>query len=126
MCSNTARAPNYEHTAKCEETPQAIGSGTSDVPVQLEIKGLRGGTVYHFRVLARKGSTTVPGKDVPESTSTVPVLSGEEASEVTASSARLKALVNPEGVQVSSCRFEYAEAAKYKASVPIRTWKVMW
>ena len=58
------------------------------------------------------------GNDVQASTSTVPVLSGEEAVEVTAGSARLSVLVNPEGVQVSSCKFEYGTSAAYGTAVP--------
>ena len=108
----------YGQKIECEEKPAEIGSGTSSVEVHAQIAGLRGGTAYYFRVVARKGATTVPGNDVQESTSTVPVLSGEEATEVTVSSAQLNALVNPEGVQVSRCEFEFIEAAKYKTSAP--------
>jgi hypothetical protein len=108
----------YEATVPCEEKPEAIGSVPGEVPVEAKISGLRGGTTYHFRVVARKGSTIVPGKDMHASTPPVAILSGEEAGEVTGSSARLTALVDPEGLPVTRCRFEYGTSTSYRTVLP--------
>ena len=103
----------YEDTVPCEPKAEELGSSTNEVPVQAKIAGLRGGTVYHFRVVARKGSATVPGKDLQAGTPPIAVLSGEEATEVTAGGARLNALVDPEGLPVSRCEFEYGTGTAY-------------
>jgi len=106
----------YEHTAACEESPATIGHGGGEVPVQATIKGLRGGTTYHFRLVATRGARVIGGVDLSASTPTVPVIAGAEALNVAAGSAELRATVNPEGSPISRCEFEYVEAAKYKAA----------
>ena len=114
-----------EAPVPCEEKPEAIGSGTSSIPVSAKLEHLRGGTAYHFRLVVTKGASTVAGDDRGFSTSSVPVVTGAEARHLTIAagaggveelSAELRASVNPEGVPVKHCEFEYVEAAKYKAS----------
>jgi len=108
----------YEHTAACEESPATIGHGVSEVSVQAEIKGLRGGTTYHFRLVGKHGTNVVAGVDLTAGTPTVPVIAGAEALNVAAGSAELRATVNPEGSPISRCEFEYVEAAGYEAAAP--------
>jgi hypothetical protein len=110
----------YEETAACEH-PDAteIGEGSSAVPVHARIVGLRGGTAYHFHLVAVHESllthetTAVSGEDEAFATPTIPVLASEEAVDLTATGAELRASVNPEGLQVTSCKFEYGTSTSY-------------
>jgi len=108
----------YEHDAPCEQTPAEIGKGASSVSVSAKVSGLLVGTTYHFRLVATKGTTAVPGDDAQASTPPGPVLSGGEATEVTAAGARLNALLDPEGLPVTRCRFEYGTSTTYTTAVP--------
>jgi hypothetical protein len=112
----------YEDTVPCAQDTGAIGEGTSFVPVSVKITGLRGGTVYHFRVVVRKGGAVAEGSDVQApATSTVAVLSGEEAVEESASSWELQASVDPEGLAIETCTFEYGTGqGTYGTSVPCK------
>jgi len=107
------------------EAPDAaeIGTGTAPVTVHAALTGLRGGTTYHFRLVvtneiaSTKEVLLTGGEDLAFKTSTVAVIAGGEASEVTGSGAELGATVNPEGLQVSRCTFEYGTSTAYGSSV---------
>jgi hypothetical protein len=109
----------YEHNAPCEE-PDAkeLGSGTAFKEVHAKVTKLLGGTTYHFRLVAVKGTTTVPGDDVQAPTSPVPVVANGEApsrdlvlGSAGVLSGELTATVDPEGLQVTHCKFEYGVGA---------------
>ncbi len=108
----------------CSPEAGAIGSGTSPVPVHAKIAGLLGGTAYRFRLVAvhenpvTHKTTTVAGNVEVFPTSTVPVVAGGEAVNVTSGTAELKATVNPEGLQVTHCVFEYGTSTEYGESEP--------
>ena len=114
----------YEHSAPCEPGAAAIGAGTAPVPVHAALTNLVGGTAYSFRlvatteVFATKEQVTVAGAGQEFSTLTTPVVAGGEAVNVTASGAELRATVNPEGLQVSHCAFEYGTSTAYEESEP--------
>jgi len=108
----------YEHNVPCEQTPAQIGSGSAFEEVHAKLKGLLGGTTYHFRLVATKGTTAVPGDDAQAGTPRGPVLSGEQATEVTAGGARLNGLLDPEGLPVTRCRFEYGTSTTDATAVP--------
>jgi len=109
----------YEHSVPCEQSAEAIGQGTSPVPVGAKISGLLVGTTYRFRLVAKHENaethevTTVPGEGERFTTPVGAVLSGEEATEVTAGGARLNALLDPEGLPVTRCEFEYGTSTAY-------------
>jgi hypothetical protein len=112
---------DYGQSAECEPGAAGIGSEAKSVPVQAKLTGLRGGTVYHFRVVAVKKEKAIPGNDVTApATSPLPVLSAEEATEVTDTSATLQASVDPENVPVETCTFEYGTGTNYGTDVPCR------
>ena len=111
---------NYEHTVPCEHPDAAeIGDGTGSVPVHAKIAGLLGGTTYRFRLLAEHENVmthetkTAAGEGEVFPTSPIPVIAGGEAVDVTAGGAELRATVNPEGLQVSHCAFEYGTSTSY-------------
>ena len=118
----------YDHTTPCEPKAEELGEGTAPRPVEAKLSGLLGGTEYHFRLVGKKGTTTVAGDDEVFTTATVPVITGGEAKNLTLHppvppeepeatvSAELRASVNPEGLQVTHCVFEYGTSREYGAS----------
>jgi hypothetical protein len=97
----------YGHVAPCEESLSSIGKGTADVEVQARVSGLVGGSGYHYRLHVSNATSSVNGAD--ERFETVPLAHVLEvfAAEVTASTAVLTALVNPENVSNTAYQFEY-------------------
>jgi hypothetical protein len=107
---------SYGQSVPCEQT---VGSGTSGVAVSAKLTGLVAGTTYHFRLQA-ENSGGVPsfGGDVTFATLPPPVITAAVASDLTASSAVLGALVNPRGLD-TAYRFEYGTSGSYGLSVPV-------
>jgi hypothetical protein len=109
-------------TVPCEQTPAEIGSATNPVPVSAKLTGLRGGTSYRVRlalsteVFSTKETASVAGPGQEVLTLPVPVVAGAKAEHLTASTVELQATVNPEGLQVTHCEFEYATSEEYAAS----------
>jgi DNA-binding beta-propeller fold protein YncE len=96
-------------SAYTNSTPEAELSGSSfeDQEVCANITGLEPGSTYHFRVVAENAAKeTAQGPD--QSFSTLPAVSidATSASQVTATSARLEAQLNPHGL-ASEYHFEY-------------------
>jgi alpha-tubulin suppressor-like RCC1 family protein len=54
---------------KVPASPKSVGSGTANVAVSEAIKGLEGGTTYHYRVVATSEAGTTIGKDSKFTTS---------------------------------------------------------
>ena len=106
----------YGSTASCSSLP---GSGTSPVAVSASVTGLTANTTYHFRISATNAGGTSKGSD--ETFKTLPnaptVVTGA-ASAVTQTSATLNATVNPNGGEVSECKFEYGTTTAYGSSAP--------
>ena len=113
--SNTAASTEYGQRVECAQAPAEIGNGSTSVPVSAKLVALRGGTTYHFRLVVTKGTTSVPGNDLQARTPTAPVITGGEAPllGVRATTAQLRAFVNPEGLPVTRCRFEYGTSTAY-------------
>jgi hypothetical protein len=95
----------YGQSAPCVGSP---GSGTTAMPVKANIGGLQGGTTYHFRLVASNAKVSnFDGPDEVLPTLPVPVVEGASAANLTATSVDLTAKVNPAGVTVEGCTFEY-------------------
>ena len=116
---------SYGHTTPCSPDAGGIGSGSSPVPVHAALSRLRPETTYHFRLTV--ASATVPAlkaEDVTLETKPEALIEAAAASEVTETSALLTATVNPKGVAVESCAFEYdtspyrPEEAPHGTAVP--------
>ena len=106
----------YGASAPCSSLP---GSGESPVAVSAAVIDLEPNTVYHYRIVARNAGGTGYGSDqtfttLPE----VPSVVTEPASSRGRTSASLNATVNPGGVTVSECEFEYGTSEQYGARVP--------
>jgi hypothetical protein len=104
---------SYGSTQACSALP---GSGTSAVAVSAAISGLAANKTYHYRISATNASGTSKGLDQTFTTPFPTVVTG--AASFTQTSATLNATVNPNGVLVSECRFEYGTSIAYGSSAP--------
>jgi len=97
----------------------SVGSGTSPVAVAAKAPALSSFTTYHFRVVASNSGGTADGPDLTFSTGAAPpTVQTGAASEVGQTSATLSASVDPNGGNVSSCRFEYGTSTEYGSEAP--------
>ena len=94
-----------------------IASGEEFVSVPAaELTGLKTGTTYHYRVLATNLYGTTTGPDEQFATTTAALVE-PSVSDVTATSATLKAEINPLGF-ATTYYFQYGATADYSTSVP--------
>jgi subtilisin family serine protease len=101
----------YGASAPCTPPP---GHGTEPVEVSASLGGLSPDTIYHYRVVASNTGGTGTGTDrtfttLPEP----PGVSAVTASSITQTAATLNASADPNGGEVSSCRFEYGTTSAY-------------
>ncbi len=102
---------SYGKTAACTPTP---GSGTSTVTVSAEITGLTANTTYHFRVVASNVGGKGEGTDATFKTlPNAPTVETKAASAILQTVATLNGSVNPNGANVSECKFEYGTTTSY-------------
>jgi hypothetical protein len=109
-------------------TPAGPFSGESIEAVSAEAPGLSAGTEYRFRLVAHNengslasnenGSQPKPG-EVPRF-ETLPAFNVQTgpATALTTSSATLTGSINPEGVNVDECFFEYGKTTTYGSVAP--------
>ena len=105
---------SYGSSAPCTPAP---GSGTGAVEVHAEVTGLGGNSTYHYRVVAASYGGTSKGKDTTLTTSLgAPIDETRPAEQITQTTATMNATVNPEGSEVTECKFEYGTTESYGAS----------
>jgi hypothetical protein len=110
--------PSYGASAPCSPSP---GSGNSPVAVSAAVGGLSPGTTYHFRLVARNAGGTAATGDATFATTgqaPAPAVATSQPSAVSQQAATLNATVNPNGVTVSDCHFDYGTSGGYGASAP--------
>jgi hypothetical protein len=108
----------YGQSVPCAET---VGSGTGEVAVHADLKELQGGTTYHYRLLATNLATNgkpLAGEDRELLTLPTPVIANLSALNVTESSADLIATVNPVGLPLTACQFQYGTSTSYGLIAP--------
>jgi outer membrane protein assembly factor BamB len=87
----------FEGATSLPCVPPGPFAGSGDEAVSAEATGLTSGTAYRFRVVASNESGSVPGEALSFFTPGPPVIFGETASSIAATSARISAQINPVG-----------------------------
>jgi hypothetical protein len=120
-------AAHYESSAS---DPYAAGATASCVPaagaiptsgeteVHAAISGLEVGATYDFRLKAANAEGPNLGADRSFATLPRPAITGATIANLAATSVDLDAQVNPGGVEITECRFEYGESSGYEHSLP--------
>ena len=105
---------SYGKSVACTPAP---GSGTGGVAVHASAGGLASNTTYHYRVVATNASGTSQGNDVTFTTlAQVPIVATTGVSAVTHTGATLEGTVDPDGEEITACRFEYGTTTSYGLS----------
>jgi len=102
---------------KVPATAESAGSGTTNVALSKAISGLKGNTIYHYRVSATNAYGTTPGLDKTFTTPKLPTATTEAASGVKEKEATLKGSVNP-NANATTYQFEYGKTTSYGTKVP--------
>jgi len=108
----------YGHTVPCAESASQIGSGVAPMHVHADVEDLQNDTAYHFRLVV--GNSQVPrlaGEDKTFTTEPLPAVEKVTTNDVTASSARLQACVQPRGV-AAEYHFEWGASTAYGNVTP--------
>ena len=109
-------ATPYEKTAPCATLP---GSGTNPVAVSAAISDLSASTTYHFRIVAENASRPRAKEQMKRSKPWVPRRPSRAMPAPSPKKGRaLSATVNPDGIAVTACTFEYGSAAFFAMSRP--------
>jgi hypothetical protein len=95
----------YTGSLPCEESA-SIGSGDAPVEVHANVTGLTGGG-YHFRLAAHNTNGVVHSEDQPFQALPLASIDQLSSTEITATSAKLVAQVNPNGLAGTAYHFEY-------------------
>ena len=98
-------------------------TGDTSRPVSAIINSLAAHTTYHFRIVASNAAGTTFGSDRTFTTLTMtgfPVVTTNPATNVTASSARLNAWLDPHGL-TTSVYFQYGRTTNYGNRTPNQT-----
>ena len=96
-----------------------VGSGSADLTVSTSLTGLKPATTYNYRIVASSSGGTTRGGNGIFNTSAAPVVVTGAASSLTATSATLNGIVNPEGLP-TSWYFEYGTSTSYGSKTPAR------
>ncbi|MFH1231672.1 MAG: hypothetical protein V1709_09280, partial [Planctomycetota bacterium] len=91
------------------------GSGTNPIPVTASVLSLSSSTPYNFRVVATNAGGTTNGLNQSFTTSALPppTCTTNGVTNVIYNSATLNGTVNPNGVNVTSCYFDYGTTLSY-------------
>ncbi|MFH0888776.1 MAG: hypothetical protein V1871_06160, partial [Planctomycetota bacterium] len=104
---------------------QSIGSGTSNVSINANISGLSASTQYNFRVIGTNSYGITYGNNQTFTTGSgagsPPTCTTNAATNVAATSATLNGTVNPNGLNVTSCYFQYGTSQSYGSQQNVST-----
>ena len=113
------KTPSFGVSVPCSPTPV---TGQNFVAVIAAVANLSPQTTYHFRVVARNATGTKVGSELTFTTGAVlPAVAASAASDVTQTEATLNGSVNPEGVKVTECDFQYGRTTSYGSTIPCST-----
>jgi hypothetical protein len=112
----------YGHDLPAAPGEDVGTTSPGNVPLSRMLTGLEPGTTYHYRLAGANSYGTTVGSDESFRTPQGPSIEGVFSSDVTATSANLRARINPNGTEPSfetTYRFEYGTTPAYGASAPI-------
>ena len=108
----------YGNTLPCTPDPSSTNF-TEPTEVHSTVSGLSPGTLEHFRfVVTNTAGATAAGLDETFTTTQPPAIDGLAAEHLTATTADLRAEVNPDGLP-TTYRFEYGTTTNYGQIEPI-------
>jgi hypothetical protein len=108
----------YGQSVPCVPSAASIPPDSNPHAVSAQISGLEPGATYHFRLVAGNENGSNPAGDQSFSPPPPPSIDSATVSELSASSAKLNAKINPRGND-THYRFEYGISTAYGTSVPI-------
>jgi hypothetical protein len=116
-----AEAKGHEFDHASVSPPQNLAASFADTPISFVAEGLTSETGYHFRLVAHNANGNLQTAEGAHGTATFETTSAVEidaayVTDVSAESATLNAILNPEGVS-SGFHFEYLPAGEYQANV---------
>jgi hypothetical protein len=103
---------------KVPAAAESVGSGTTNVAVSKAISGLKGNTIYHYRLSATNASGTTFGEDKTSTTPMLPTVTTGAAGGVKEHEATLNGFVTPNG-SATTYQFEYGTTTSYGTKVPL-------
>jgi hypothetical protein len=106
----------YGNIIPCAETPAEIGTGTGPVAVHADLSGLAPSTNYNFRLVATNPSATTNGSN--QSFATLGLVITTTVTNNTGTHATLNGTVNPDGVELIECFFEWGTTNSYGSIAP--------
>jgi hypothetical protein len=108
----------YGQTAACVPAAGTIPPNAGETTVTADVTGLQPGTTYHFRLQAANANgANLTGNDVLLETPPTPVIDSASASDLTATTAKLQAQINPKGSS-TTYHFEWGISTAYGNTVP--------
>jgi hypothetical protein len=110
----------FEGSVPCNPSAASLGEDTTTHSVSAVVAGLEPNTAYHFRLVASDANGTANAKALTFTTSGLPFVTDSPATSVGQNGATLHGTVNPEGLEVTECKFEYgpASGSAFERSVP--------
>jgi hypothetical protein len=98
--------------------PPGPFSGSTIQAVKAELSGLSTATNYRFRIVATNENGSNPGGSLGFSTPGAVTVNTGAASGLTAGGATLNATINPEGIELNECHFEFGVEGELDQSQP--------
>jgi hypothetical protein len=118
------KTTSYGQNVPCLNASEVeVGTETDPISgpteVHADLDGLEGGSTYHYTLRAfNLAEEVVTSEDGSFETSPIPAIGQGRTEEITATSAKLAAEIDPEGLAVSSCQIEWGTSTSYGTTIP--------
>jgi len=99
----------FKGAAETPCAPAGPFTGSTDTSVSADVTGLTQGTEYRFRLVGSSGSGSHAGQALSVTTSDAVTVTTGTATAPTLTGATLNGTINPEGVELEECFFEYGK-----------------
>jgi hypothetical protein len=109
---------HFEGAAEAPCSPAGPFTGSSTTGVNAAVTGLNAETMYRFRVLASSANGPSPGQVLNFTTSNAVNVRTGAATSIAETAATFNGTINPEGIPVEECFFEYGIEESSGSTVP--------